>query len=103
MAGPETRPLPSVPIALLTAPWGSILLDYRARRRPPCSAPVVLLTGRLEEQHGQPSSSTGRQEQGRSRRRPRSVVDPGYRHEFIEADDESVAVASAVPESWEGP
>ncbi|OBJ26092.1 PPE family protein [Mycobacterium sp. 1245801.1] len=31
---------------------------------------------------------------GRSRRRPRSVVDPGYRYEFIEADDETAAAAA---------
>lgn len=40
------------------------------------------------------------QEQGRSRRRPRSVVDPGYRYEFIEADDEAAEVASAAPDRY---
>lgn len=38
------------------------------------------------------------QAQGRLRRRPRSVVDPGYRYEFIETDETSVAVASASPD-----
>ncbi|MFP1154640.1 PPE domain-containing protein [Mycobacterium sherrisii] len=37
------------------------------------------------------------QAQRPSRRRPRSVVDPGYRYEFIEADEGCDAVASASP------
>jgi hypothetical protein len=40
------------------------------------------------------------QEQRRSRRRPRSVVDPGYRYEFIEADDDALAVASGSPDRY---
>ncbi|WP_232002189.1 PPE family protein [Mycobacterium sp. 1482292.6] len=36
------------------------------------------------------------QRHGRSRPRPRSVVDPGYRYEFIEADDHPAAVAAPV-------
>ncbi|OBH53547.1 hypothetical protein [Mycobacterium sp. E2479] len=37
--------------------------------------------------------------QGRSRKRPRSIVDPGYRYEFIEADEDA-ALASALPDRY---
>jgi hypothetical protein len=37
--------------------------------------------------------SAGEQEQVRSRRRPRSIVDPGYRYEFIESDEDAAANA----------
>ncbi|CAG7199749.1 hypothetical protein PICSAR23_03808 [Mycobacterium avium subsp. paratuberculosis] len=54
---------------------------------------------------GRPAASSAgaaavEQEQGRTRRRPRSVIDPGYRYEFIEGDDEVVAVASAAQDRY---
>jgi hypothetical protein len=38
------------------------------------------------------------QAQGRLRGRPRSAVDPGYRYEFIDADDGSGVVTATLPD-----
>jgi hypothetical protein len=38
------------------------------------------------------------QARGRLRRRPRSAIDPGYRYEFIDADDGSDVVTATLPD-----
>jgi hypothetical protein len=38
------------------------------------------------------------QARGRLRRRPRSAIDPGYRYEFIDADDGSGVVTATLPD-----
>lgn len=43
-------------------------------------------------------ATTPAREQARSRRRPRSVIDPGYRYEFIEADEGFGADGPSLPD-----